>query len=314
MSSWRVVVLGVAQDAGWPQVGCGAECCRDRQRKHVTSLALVHLPAADERGVVRPEVWLFDISPDFREQHGMLLKHARELVAAAGHTAVFQSPFFRPDQEIALRGVFLTHAHIGHYAGLLFLGKEALDAKCLPVYAAPRFAEFLHSSGPWSQLLTLGNITLERIIPSTEASPLFEAASLHMGAMKVGAFAAPHRGEYSETLGFVVAGQLLYLPDVDHWDWDIDLLLRDHCATVALLDGTFFSPEELPGRDIRLIPHPFVSHSLQRLASHSHKVCFTHFNHTNPLLWDPFFQSQVTSAGFSMASEFQVFSIQPTNH
>ena len=41
------------------------------------------------------------------------------------------------------KGIFLTHAHIGHYSGLIHLGKEALGAKGISVYAMPKMSFFL---------------------------------------------------------------------------------------------------------------------------------------------------------------------------
>ena len=59
---------------------------------------------------------------------------------------------------------------------------------------------------------------------------------------------------------------------------------------VALLDGTFYDGTELPGRDMREIPHPFIVESMERFDRRStafrQKIHFIHFNHTNPVL-DP---------------------------
>jgi len=38
----------------------------------------------------------------------------------------------KPDSRPGLSGIFLTHRHIGHYAGLMYLGKEVIGAKDLP--------------------------------------------------------------------------------------------------------------------------------------------------------------------------------------
>src|SRR5690242_10590642 len=109
-----VLVLGIAQDGGIPQAGCTQSCCAGGRHENVSSLALVE-PAAHRW-------WLFDATPDFREQL------ARVRAEAPGCT---------------LAGVFLTHAHIGHYTGLLQLGREAMGAHDVPVYAMPRMQEFL---------------------------------------------------------------------------------------------------------------------------------------------------------------------------
>jgi pyrroloquinoline quinone biosynthesis protein B len=53
---------------------------------------------------------------------------------------------------------------------------------------------------------------------------------------------------------------------------------------ISLLDATFFSPAELPGRDLAQIPHPFATDTASRLADVVCEVRLIHFNHSNPLL------------------------------
>ena len=42
---------------------------------------------------------------------------------------------------------------MGHYSGLMHLGREAANTSKVPVYAMPRMLEFLAKNGPWNQLL-----------------------------------------------------------------------------------------------------------------------------------------------------------------
>ncbi|NIS30268.1 MAG: MBL fold metallo-hydrolase, partial [Actinobacteria bacterium] len=63
-------------------------------------------------------------------------------------------------------GIFLTHAHLGHYTGLAFFGFEAVHTKDLPVHATPAMADYLRSNGPWNQLVEIGNIRLVESDPS----------------------------------------------------------------------------------------------------------------------------------------------------
>jgi pyrroloquinoline quinone biosynthesis protein B len=189
--------------------------------------------------------------------------------------------------DCPLAGIVLTHAHMGHYTGLIHLGREAMCTRDLSVYATPRLASFLHDSAPWSQLVALGNIELRLLTAGTytQLSP-----DLHLTPVLV-----PHRNELSDTLALVVHGparRLFYCPDIDTWDkWEHNL--RDFVAgmDVALLDGTFFSHDELPGRDLREILHPLVTDTAERLARVDCDVRLIHLNHTNPLLapgpeWD----------------------------
>ncbi|MEE8133678.1 MAG: hypothetical protein V3T56_01395, partial [Gemmatimonadales bacterium] len=54
----------------------------------------------------------------------------------------------------------------------------------------------------------------------------------------------------------------------------------------ALLDGSFYSGAELPGRNIEDIPHPLIPHSmdlLEQAVRDGARVIFTHLNNTNPV-------------------------------
>ncbi|MCB9760662.1 MAG: pyrroloquinoline quinone biosynthesis protein PqqB [Alphaproteobacteria bacterium] len=290
MNAPFLVVLGVAQDAGHPQAGCERSCCRpaweDPSRAHlVTSLGLV-----DPRDGRR---WIFDASPDLPRQ----LRHLDRLAP----------PKERPPD---LAGVFLTHAHIGHYTGLVHLGREVMGASGVPLYAMPRMRAFIEASGPWELLVRLGNVSLQTL---TDGQGVRLADDL-----VVTPFAVPHRGEYSETVGFRIRGpgrEAVYLPDIDKWSrWSVPVerLLAE--VDLAYVDATFYADGELPGRDMAEIPHPFVQETLARLADQPAalraKVRFIHLNHTNPLL-DPDSAAQdvVRSAGMRVAEEGEVFAL-----
>jgi pyrroloquinoline quinone biosynthesis protein B len=258
------VVLGIAQDGGMPHIGCAQPPCvaarRDpRRRQRVAALGLV-----DERSGQR---FLVDATPDLPSQIDTLL----------GGRAPRDR--FRP-----LDGILLTHAHVGHYTGLMYLGREALGARAVPVHATPRLASFLRSNGPWGQLVALGQIELRELTPGREL-PL----TPHLA---VTALPVPHRDEYSDTVGFRVRGpsrSLLFVPDVDKWErWDRRLEDEVAAVDVALLDATFFDASEVPGRSLGEIPHPLVGETTDRLARAglAGRVLFIHLNHTNRLLWD----------------------------
>ena len=181
-------------------------------------------------------------------------------------------------------GVFITHAHIGHYTGLMQLGREAMGTDNIPVFAMPRLDSFLQNNGPWSQLVSLHNIKLN----SLHADSSVELNT----ALKVIPIKVPHRDEYSETVGFIIESskkKVLFIPDIDKWEkWDRNILDEIKNVDYALLDGTFYRNGELPGRDMKEIPHPFVEESIQKFSSltanEKSKIIFIHFNHTNPLL------------------------------
>jgi pyrroloquinoline quinone biosynthesis protein B len=259
--------VGTVQDGGLPHAGCTCDRCeiarRDPARKrHVASLALV-LPAGKK-------VFLIDATPDLREQLDALAD-------------VRDAPAGRTDRA-PLDGVLLTHAHMGHYLGLAFLGYEAIHTSQVPVWGTPRMCSFLRANGPWSQLVEKEEIALRE---------LADGATVEVGeGVRVTAVRAPHRDEFADTIGFRIAGPrhtVLYVPDTDSWlAWGDRLATALEGVDVAILDGTFFSGDELPGRDVTKIGHPLMTDTVERLgprvAAGTLRVYFTHLNHSNPAL------------------------------
>lgn len=292
--SVELVVLGIAQDAGFPQAGCKKRCCQrawlDPQlRRKVSCVGLID----HETG----QRWIFDCTPDFPDQLQTLDRMSRDRLGVADAS--------QPVKRIEpLDGIFLTHAHIGHYAGLIHLGREVMGTSDIPVFAMPRMKQFLSNHGPWSQLVKLNNISI-RSLKADQSVQLNDRIS-------VTPFLVPHRDEFSETVGFKIAGpskSVAFLPDIDKWSrWDrsIESLIKD--VDLALLDGTFFENGEIPGRDMSQIPHPFVSESIKRFSTLDEtdrkKVKFIHFNHTNPVLQpDGNAKRQIEMASMSIAAE-----------
>lgn len=259
-----VLVLGIAQDGGFPQAGCRRQCCQPAigatgRRRLVTSLAIVD-PVSHQR-------WLIDCSPHFPDQLQLLDMAAPP---SADHPL--------------LDGIFLTHAHVGHYTGLLHLGREVMGTRNIAVYAMPRMATFLTSQGPWSLLVKLNNIKIK---------PLQASQVIRLGKrIQLTPLLVPHRDEFSETVGFLINGpkrSVVFIPDIDKWErWDRRVEQLIVAADRAYLDGTFFDGQELPNRDITKVPHPFIIESIQRFISladrQRSKVHFIHLNHTNPAL------------------------------
>ena len=272
-----VVVLGTLQDGGSPHMGCEKECCKnpDASRK-VVSLGLID-PVSNKK-------FLLEASPDFVAQTRML----KAFLPSSANTL--------PD------GIFLTHAHIGHYAGLMFLGREAMNSKAVPVYAMPKMKSFLENNGPWSQLVTLNNIQIKPLTAGNweNISP----------TLRVKPFLVPHRDEFSETVGFIIEGphkKLLFIPDIDKWEkWRTAIVSLVKEVDHALIDGTFFSAAEVGNRNIAEIPHPLVQESMKLFdslsAKEKEKIIFIHFNHTNPLLNEQSEEARLLkSKGFRIA-------------
>ena len=274
-------VLGTVQDGGSPHIGCQKSCCTDlssqeKKERKVTSLELY------QNGPNKS--LLFEATPDIISQWD-LMNHPPS-------------------------GIFLTHAHMGHYSGLLHLGKEALASKCISVYVMPRMYNFLKNNGPWSQLIDQKNILLKKLHENESVQVLDK--------VKIVPFLVPHRDEFSETVGYKIVGpkkKVLFIPDIDKWSlWSKNLISVLREVDIAFLDATFFSAEELDYRPIAEIPHPLVHETMKYLENETkvikNKIYFIHMNHTNPLL-DPNSDSTkwVIKQGFNIARIGQQFEL-----
>lgn len=246
---WHLVVLGIAQDGGIPQLGCDRPLCQDvragrRKAEKVSSLGLVNRRTGD--------AYLFDATPDLPAQ----------VQALTGGRS--------PD------GVFITHAHIGHYTGLMFFGRESVNASKVPVYATGKMAAFLQSNGPWSQLVSIGNVTLTTMT--------YDRSVALRGGVRVTPFQVPHRDEFSDTVGFRIDGPrraAIFIPDIDRWEkWDRNIRTLTDSADYAFLDGTFASPTEI-NRPIEEIPHPMMNRTRELLRGTRAALWFIHINNSN---------------------------------
>jgi pyrroloquinoline quinone biosynthesis protein B len=254
------------------------------KRQMVSSIAIVD-PVSKQK-------WIIDATPDFPEQLKLLDKYPGEL-----------------------SGILLTHAHIGHYTGLMYLGREAMNTKNIPVYAMPGMCDYIKDNGPWSQLVTLNNIELRK---------LKEDSTIQLNArISVQPLLVPHRDEFSETVGYQIRlgkQSVLFIPDIDKWNkWDKDIRNFVHgggyLTDYVLIDGTFYKEGELPGRNMAEIPHPFVQETMEMFekydAVNKKHIWFIHFNHTNPLIDDNSRESkEVRAKGFKLARQGQILSLK----
>lgn len=284
-ASQYLVVLGIAQDAGYPQTGCTKNCCKNTWKNPASKKLAVSIGIVDQE---EGKKWMVEATPDFKEQLNRL-----------NH--------YQPSESMLPSGIFLTHGHIGHYTGLMHLGRETIGAKGVKVYAMPQMKTFLTKNGPWSQLVSLQNIQLQAI---------YADSSIQLNPnVKVTPIQVPHRDEFTETVGYKIQGSkktVLFIPDINKWQtWKIKLSDILKTVDMALLDGTFYKNGEIPNRDMSEIPHPFVEESIQLLkdipSSEKSKVYFIHFNHTNPLIQPDSKESkEVIDLGFKLAHEGQI--------
>ena len=273
-----IYIVGNTQDAGLPHIGCQHPFCEDSfnvyEEHYTTSIAVVN---SDLKKYI-----LFEATPDITFQLNNLKKN------------IF-------DEFLLPESIYITHAHIGHYTGLMYFGREALGAKDLIVCVLPKMSSFLQNNGPWSQLVDINNIKIKEI---NFGSSVKELTNIEITPIKV-----PHRDEYSETAGYIIKGKnkkALFIPDIDKWEkWDRDLSQIAKEFDFLLIDATFYDSKEI-NRDINEIPHPLVTETIDLLSGlnreNRSKVYFIHMNHTNMML-DPNSELSklVTSKGFNIA-------------
>ena len=275
-----MIVLGNLQDGGSPHAGCKRECCRDFFDQPANDRRVVSLGVYDRTA---KQTFLFEATPDMPSQMKMLKTFASDSVGEAPG------------------GIFISHAHIGHYAGLMHLGKEAMDARGVKVYTMPRMKNYLENNGPWSQLVNRKNIALQE---------LNDGVPVKAGSIEVTPVLVPHRDEFSETVGYRIRGNkktALFIPDIDKWEkWDKDIVQEISQVDYAFLDATFYDATELPGRKMEEIPHPFVVESMAKFdtlpARERSKIYFIHLNHTNPaILPDSPASQEIQRRGYHVA-------------
>ena len=280
-SKQYITVLGIAQDGGYPHIGCQKTCCQSiykglSKRKSVVSLGLIDQELNGK--------WIFEATPDVSTQ-----------------LADLEQNHLKKDNLID--GVFLTHGHIGHYTGLMYFGKEALGKKGTTVYAMPKMKNYLETSGPWSQLVELENIRIKEL----QQDSIVDLNS----NVKVIPFLVPHRDEYSETVGYKIIGPkktALFIPDIDKWQkWNRNIVEEVKHVDYAFVDATFFDANEVK-RPISEIPHPFIIETVSLFENETfetkNKVIFIHFNHTNPAIEsNSEARKKIEDLGFRFASE-----------
>ncbi len=284
-----IIILGTIQDGGSPHIVCEKDCCKNLYSEPDNTRKVACL------GIIDPFInsrFLIDATPDITSQLNELNKYLP--------TNKIKSP----------SGIFLTHGHIGHYTGLMYLGKEAMSAKNVPVFVMPKMKEFLETNAPWNLLVKDKNIKL---------AELKNEESINLSSyLRIKPILVPHRDELSETVGYIIEGankKALYIPDINKWQlWSNDIISLIKSVDYAFIDGTFYSENELKSRNISEIPHPLISESMNLFKSLSekdrNKIYFIHLNHTNPALnIDSQEYKLIIENGFNIAKYLDKFSL-----
>lgn len=182
-----IEILGTAQDAGVPHIGCQCSNC---ERARVTPERVRHASAILLRD---EEQYLFDATPDIRFQI-----------------------------ESIPEAVFLTHAHLGHLPGVLYFGREASDADRLPVHCTDGLADVVNENAPLSLLVENGNITLESVSPTAtvelDTTIVTSYSVTHREALPTGTLAYRIDGP---------TRSVLYMSDIDGWGTHEQTLVDD---------------------------------------------------------------------------------------
>jgi len=270
-----LIVLGTAQDGGNPQMGS-----RGRGRPRLVSSVAVVM---DDGTTL-----LADATPDVKAQ-----------VAHLSTLPAYQARSMRN----VVDHITLTHGHMGHYTGLVQFGKEAHNADRIPTWVTPSMAAFLRANQPWRSLVDGGHLDLR-----SDPGPFSLSPGLSLRLVPV-----PHRAELTDTVGISVNDEALFVPDIDSWgDWpEAERELERH--RVCLLDASFSSLDEIPGRDLGLIPHPLVSDTIERFRhlAAGRRLILTHLNHTNPVAEvDSPAAAAVRSAGFEVAEDLMQIALE----
>ncbi len=265
----KVKILGTIQDAGIPHINCQCNNCTSAiiKSKLVASIAIIS----------GKETFIIDCTPDFPYQVINLGKNTSEI-----------------------NGIFITHLHIGHYLGLVYLGREAASTNKMKILATAENLQFIESNKPFSHLIDREEIKCQEI--------KFDNPLQLNSQLSITPFEVPHRNEDGNTSGYHIEGSksLIYIPDMD--DYSDEVLKKIESADIALIDGSFYTKSEIMRQ--RNVPHPPITLSIDKLKNFNTRVIFTHFNHSNPVLNSESKEyKEVISKGFEIAQDGMVISL-----
>jgi len=206
--------------------------------------------------------------------------------------------------QTGVDSIFLTHAHIGHVDGLTLFGKEVMNCQGITLNCSKIMHDLIKNTPIWSIMVDQGVFTLKT------------NNFVKLPGVTVEAIEIPHRAELSDMHAYIIKADksLLYLPDHDTWretlnGHDLRAWLNHLEIDIALIDGTFFSKDELTNRKQEEIPHPPVEQTLEMLGERREgdgEIVFIHLNHTNPLCRD---DTPVTEMGWKVGQEGMRFLI-----
>ena len=266
-SGVSVTILGTAQDGGIPQAGCSCQRCLDahrdlKLRKYPVSLGILGVDGTKH---------IIEITKNLSEQLVIWTPDKNEL--------------FIPET------VSITHLHLGHIEGIGQLGKPVMGLREVDVYLSPNNKDIFDNRSDIVLMEDEGNIR-------THSKNFYHPFEPKDGCgFSLQFIPIPHRSELGDNAAIIIKAEeksILFMPDQDSWGDTLDYHSKDNIRDFlkmfdideALIDGTFWSMDELPGRDISKIPHPTIKDSIKLLGRKKEEdpeISFLHLNHSNPV-------------------------------
>ena len=266
----RIKLLGNAQDAGRPQLGCTEKCCEDARRNTHLSRMPVSLGLHGEQfGIVEATRCIGD------------------QISLMGNSQISE--------------VWLTHAHLGHIEGLGQFGRESLNSKNVKLRCSDSVVDYVMKHPIWKKLIERGNLTFDKFKSDTivpievpHRAQDFDTHAILFKGKNNNILFLPDHDTWEKTLDFVEYN------NPKEWFSSLE-------ANIILLDGTFWNSSELKGRIQADVPHPTVSETLDLIGERSAndpRVIFIHLNHTNPLHYpDSVEYQKLVSLGWEVGEE-----------
>jgi pyrroloquinoline quinone biosynthesis protein B len=266
-SGVSVTILGTAQDGGIPQAGCSCRRCLDahidlKLRKYPVSLGILGVDGTKH---------IIEITKNLSEQLVIWTPDKNEL--------------FIPET------VSITHLHLGHVEGIGQLGKPVMGLREVDVYLSPKNKDVFDNRSDIVLMEDEGNIR-------THSKNFYHPFEPKDGCgFSLQFIPIPHRSELGDNAAIIIKAEgksILFMPDQDSWSDTLDYHSKENIRDFlkmfdideALIDGTFWSMDELPRRDISKIPHPTIQETIQLLGSKREgdpEISFLHLNHSNPV-------------------------------
>ena len=266
-SGVSVTILGTAQDGGIPQAGCSCERCNEahkdlKLRKYPVSLGIIGTDGSKH---------IIEVTKNLSEQLMIWSTNGNEL--------------FIPET------VSITHLHLGHVEGIGQFGKPVMASKEVDVFLSHKNKNIFDERSDIKLMIEENNIRTH----AKNFNQLFEP--MQGCGFSLQFISIPHRSELGDTAAIIIKGNkrnILFMPDQDSWKETLEYYSKENIREFlkmfdineALIDGTFWSMEELPGRNISEIPHPTIQDSLKLLGKRMEndpRISFLHLNHSNPV-------------------------------